>query len=117
MLLSLLDAGLGLFLNLVLPWVCWKRDVYLGKVDPRGTSQTCPDCGARVQKDLSLRMHQCPECGAAKPRDVASGQVINARGLSGVQIACGRDLSGALPRQDRTKQELSGAILRSDPYT
>jgi putative transposase len=112
-----LDAGLGQFLNQVLPWICWKRDVYLGKVDPSGTSQTCPDCGARVQKDLSVRVHECHECGSVKPRDVASGQVINTRGLSGVQIACGRDLSGALPRQDRTRQELSVVSLRSDPYT
>ncbi|NJK30717.1 MAG: transposase [Acaryochloris sp. RU_4_1] len=110
-----LDAGLGQFVNQILPWVCWKRDVYYGKVDPNGTSQECPDCGAAVKKDLSVRVHHCPECGSTKPRDIASGQVIQNRGLSAVglivdQIACGRDLSGALPRQDRVKQE----ALRSD---
>ncbi|MFQ3612452.1 MAG: transposase, partial [Cyanobacteriota bacterium] len=40
-----LDAGLGQFVNQILPWVCFKRDVYFAKVDPRGTSQECPDCG------------------------------------------------------------------------
>ncbi|ABW31978.1 transposase (plasmid) [Acaryochloris marina MBIC11017] len=103
-----LDAGLGQFLNVVLPWVCFKRGVYYVKVDPNGTSQECPDCGARVKKDLSVRIHECHECGSVKPRDVASGQVINARGLSGVQIASGRDLSGFQvtdARQDRTKLE------------
>jgi putative transposase len=110
-----LDAGLGQFVNQILPWVCWKRDVYYGKVDPNGTSQECPDCGAVVKKNLGVRVHHCAECGSVKPRDIASGQVIRNRGLSAVgliveQIACGRVLSGALPRQDRVKQE----SLRSD---
>jgi putative transposase len=90
-----LDAGLGQFVNQVLPWVCFKRGVYYGKVDPNGTSQTCPDCGARVQKDLSVRIHECHECGSVKPRDVAAGQLICARGLSGVEIASGAEVSGA----------------------
>lgn len=110
-----LDGGLGQFVNQILPWVCWKREVYYGKVDPNGTSQECPDCGTVVKKDLSVRVHHCSECGSTKPRDVASGQVIRNRGISAVglivdEIACGRDLSGALPRQDRVKQE----SLRSD---
>ena len=100
-----LDAGLGQFLNQVLPWVCWKRGVYYAKVDPNGTSQTCPDCGAKVRKDLSTRVHECHECGSVKPRDVASGEVIKARGLSGIENVCGWELSGAMPRQDRVKQK------------
>jgi putative transposase len=89
-----LDASLGQFVNQVLPWVCFKRGVYYSKVDPNGTSQTCPDCGARVKKDLSARIHECHECGSLKPRDVAAGQVICARGLSGVEIASGAEVSG-----------------------
>ncbi len=111
-----LDAGLGQFLNQVLPWVCFKRGVYLGKVDPNGTSQTCPDCGARAKKDLSVRVHECHECGSIKPRDIASGEVIKARGLSGIEIACGWDLSGSLEiatRQDRVKQEYLGGTLEA----
>lgn len=103
-----LDAGLGQFVNVVLPWVCFKRGVYYGKVDPNGTSQECPDCGARVKKDLSIRIHQCHECGSVKPRDVASGQVINARGLSGVQIVCGAEVAGVwetISSQLAAKQE------------
>jgi len=103
-----LDAGLGQFVNQVLPWVCMKRGVYYGKVDPNGTSQECPDCGARVKKDLSVRIHECHECGSVKPRDVASGQVIKARGLSGVEIASGVEVSGVLEtisRQLATKLE------------
>lgn len=96
-----LDAGLGQFVNQVLPWVCFKRGVYYGKVDPKGTSQECPDCGAGVKKDLSVRIHHCSECGSIKPRDVASGQVICARGLSGVEIASGAEVSGALETVSR----------------
>lgn len=99
----------------MLPWVCWKRGVYYGKVNPRGTSQECPDCGAEVRKELKDRIHHCGECGSIKPRDIASGQVIRNRGLSAVglttdQVISGRDLPGALPRQDRTKEIVAGAI-------
>jgi putative transposase len=108
-----LFSGLGQFVNQVLPWVCFKRGIYYGKVDPNGTSQTCPDCGAWVKKDLSVRIHECHECGSLKPRDVASGQVIKSRGLSGIEIASGWDLSGYQvtgARQDRVKDE----TLKSD---
>lgn len=108
-----LDAGLGQFVNQVVPWVCLKRGVYYGKVDPNGTSQTCPDCGARVKKDLSVRIHECHECGSVKPRDIAAAQVIKARGLSGIEIASGAEVSGVLEtisRQLATKLE----SLKSD---
>ncbi|MEN9224790.1 MAG: transposase [Thermostichus sp. HHBFW_bins_43] len=91
----ILDAGLGQFVNRILPWVCWKRDVYYAKVDPRGTSQECPDCGAEVRKDLSTRIHHCPECGSVKARDVAAAQVICTRGQRGTENACGVGAAGA----------------------
>ena len=103
-----LDAGLGQFVNQVLPWVCFKRGVYYGKVNAYGTSQECPDCGAKVKKGLSVRISHCHECGSIKPRDIAAAQVINARGFSGIENVCGWDLSGAefaQPRQDRVKQK------------
>jgi putative transposase len=34
-------------------WVCWKRGVYFAKVNPNGTSQTCPACLATVIKGHS----------------------------------------------------------------
>jgi putative transposase len=114
-----LDAALGQFVNQVLPWVCWKRDVYYGKVNPNGTSQECPDCGASVKKDLSARIHCCPECGSVKPRDIASSQVIVKRGLIAVgqtvdEIACGGDGTGAaMPSYHPLKQELLGVIQGS----
>ena len=44
-------------------------------VDPRGTSQTCPQCGDRVAKTLSDRMHIC-SCGCVMDRDVAAAVII-----------------------------------------
>lgn len=44
-------------------------------VDPRGTSQTCPECAAVVAKALAERAHRCP-CGCVLDRDVASARVI-----------------------------------------
>ena len=103
-----LDAGLGQFVYQVLPWVCFKRGVFYGKVDPKGTSQECPDCGATVRKDLSVRVHRCGEYGSTKPHDIAAAQVISARGQSGYENVCGWDLSGhgaTHARQDRVKQK------------
>lgn len=115
-----LDAGLGQFVNQVLPWVCFKRGVFYGKVDAYGTSQECPDCGAKVKKDLSVRVSHCHECGSIKPRDIAAAQVINARGQWASQMVCGWDLPGAettQARQDRVKQKRSGVNHRSPRCT
>lgn len=115
-----LDAGLGQFVNQVLPWVCWKRDVYYAKVDHRGTSQECPDCGATVRKTLSDRMHKCHECGSIKPRDVASAQVICSRGQRQLENACGVEVTGVsatVSSQLALKQEIFGAIRGISHHT
>lgn len=44
-------------------------------VDPRGTSQTCPECGTIAAKTLAQREHRC-ECGCGLDRDVAAARVI-----------------------------------------
>ena len=77
------DASFGQFLDL-LKWVCWKRGCYFEKVDPRGTSQTCPECGTTVQKALKEREHICPECGYRTHRDHAAAQMVRLRGLESV---------------------------------
>lgn len=76
-----LDAAWGSFLD-ILQWVSWKRGVYFAKVDPNGTSQTCPQCGTHTgKKQLSDRVHHCDECGYTTDRDVAAAQVVVQRGL------------------------------------
>jgi putative transposase len=44
-------------------------------VNPRGTSQTCPECGQIARKTLSQRRHTC-DCGCDIDRDVAAARVI-----------------------------------------
>jgi putative transposase len=48
------------------------------EVDPRGTSQTCPECGTIKPKTLSERTHRC-ECGCVRNRDVAAAQIVHFR--------------------------------------
>lgn len=45
-------------------------------VDPRGTSQTCPECGMIKRKTLAERMHRCIDCGCIQDRDVAAAQIV-----------------------------------------
>jgi putative transposase len=43
-------------------------------VDPRGTSQTCPECGTIKRKTLAERRHTC-DCGHHADRDVAAARI------------------------------------------
>ncbi|MBK4729704.1 transposase [Oxynema sp. CENA135] len=95
------DAAFGQFLSLT-EWVCWKRGVYFAKVNPHGTSQTCPSCFATVSKGLEVREHHCPECGYRTHRDHAAAEMVLHRGqenvvsqgLWGTETACQVGLSG-----------------------
>lgn len=79
-----LDAGFGNFL-VYLEWVCWKRGVYFAKVNPNGTSQTCPNCNHHTgKKELSERVHRCGGCGFETDRDIAAAMVVMQRGLAAV---------------------------------
>ncbi|NEO39842.1 MAG: transposase [Moorea sp. SIOASIH] len=94
-----LDASFGQFFN-ILAWVCWKRGVYLDKVDYRFASQICPNCGTHTgKKNLSERIHKCPECQYEINRNVAAAKVICQRGITAVgqiveKIDCVGGLSG-----------------------
>jgi putative transposase len=97
----MLDGGFGQFRSIV-KYVCWKLGKFFGEVNARGTSQECPECGAKVKKNLQLRVHFCPECNYTTHRDVASAQVIRNRGLSlistlglsGTETVCAGVLAG-----------------------
>ena len=41
----------------------------VSEVPAKDTSQLCSQCGARVPKDLSVRVHSCPLCGLTIDRD------------------------------------------------
>ncbi|MDJ0594818.1 MAG: transposase [Pleurocapsa sp. MO_226.B13] len=74
-----IDAAFGKQRD-ILEYVARKRDVFVGRVDHRGTSQVCPNCRTEVRKDLSVRLSECNECGYVVDRDIASGQEICNRG-------------------------------------
>lgn len=79
-----LDAGWGGFLE-ILGWVCKKRGIYFARVNPNGTSQTCPNCGTHTgKKELDVRVHHCDQCGYTTDRDVAAAIVVEQRGLTAV---------------------------------
>jgi len=59
--------------------------VYFARVDAKGTSQTCPECGTHTgQKTLAERWHKCERCGYETDRDIAAAQVVVKRGLVAV---------------------------------
>jgi len=97
-----IDAGFGQFRS-ILKWVGKKRGVFVGEVDCRGTSQTCPNCRITVRKELSERIHSCPECKYEVDRDIASAQEICNRGIE--------TYPGTLEKQEIGSQvEVSGAM-------
>jgi putative transposase len=79
---SVNDAAWSLFLNL-LEYKVANTGSKLVRVDPRYTSQICPECGTIAKKELSVRLHSC-HCGCEMHRDTAAALVILARGLSGM---------------------------------
>jgi len=118
---QMLDAGFGQF-RTITKYVCWKRGKFFGEVSARGTSQECPECGATVKKDLSVRVHHCQKCGFIADRDVASGQVIRNRGIelistdgqSVIQNAYADGLPGTEIPQSRSKSKTrKGATRKS----
>jgi putative transposase len=76
---SISDAGWSQFLSILsFKAACAGRSVVA--VDPAYTSQLCSDCGALVQKGLSVRWHACPVCSLKLHRDHNSARTIQGRG-------------------------------------
>lgn len=73
------DAGWSSFTHILLEKAESAGRV-VEKVDPRRTSQTCPDCGHVQPKTLSEREHRC-SCGCIMDRDVAAAKVILSRAV------------------------------------
>jgi putative transposase len=78
---SIHDAGWGMFINALSYKAEWAGRTFV-KVNPNGTSQICSNCGAKVPKDLSVRIHNCPYCGIVLHRDYNSALNIKSLGRS-----------------------------------
>ena len=74
-----IDAAFGQFRS-ILKYVGGARGKFVGEVDHKGTSQTCPNCRTSVRKELKDRWHSCKTCRYECDRDIASAQEICNRG-------------------------------------
>jgi putative transposase len=81
------DAAWSMLTNM-LAYKAERAGCKLVKVDPRGTSQTCPECGAVAKKTLAERMHSCA-CGCTLDRDVAAAIMVHHRAFGLPHGACG----------------------------
>jgi putative transposase len=71
------DAAWGTFVQMV-AYKAESAGCEVVKVDPRWTSQTCPECGTIAKKTLDERKHIC-DCGCSLDRDVAGAMVVHQR--------------------------------------
>ncbi len=78
------DAGWSAFLQVLANKAeCAGREFV--KVDARGTSQECSECGTVVRKGLHVRVHRCPNCGLEVDRDVNAARNVKGRGTAFVE--------------------------------
>lgn len=75
---SVNDAGWGQFIAILTVKAANAGRVVVA-VNPSGTSQECPRCGAVAKKTLSERIHHCRSCGFRCDRDQAAAMVIRQR--------------------------------------
>lgn len=80
---GLLDAGIGIFIS-QLTYKAESAGGRLIKVNPRGTSIDCSDCGEPVRKTLATRTHRCV-CGLVLDRDINAARniLLRARAVAG----------------------------------
>lgn len=65
---SISDSGWGIFKE-VLRFKAEEAGRVVVEVNPQYTSQDCSNCGDRVKKELSERIHSCTQCGLVLDRD------------------------------------------------
>lgn len=103
---ALADAAPGRLISMI-RYKAERAGGVIVEIDPRGTSQTCPSCGAKVAKALSQRRHVC-RCGADMHRDHAAAMVILERGLAAAH-------AGGTARADAKSKERHAARPKARP--
>ena len=78
---SISDAGWGQFVS-ILTQKAESAARQVIAVHPAHTSQDCFNCGTRVPKELSVRVHSCPHCGFEAGRDHNAALNILSKGLN-----------------------------------
>lgn len=110
---SILDASWSEFVR-QLEYKTADRGKLLVKVDPRGTSQECSECGRVVPKSLSVRVHECP-CGYTADRDVnAAKNVLNRVPRVPGEMTLGESAlaGGKVPRRGSLNREALQTFLQ-----
>lgn len=79
---SINDAGWGQFIS-ILTFKAENAGLKVVAINPNGTSQECSNCGTKVIKPLSERMHNCPNCKVSLCRDLNAAINIKNRGAHG----------------------------------
>ncbi|NIU84729.1 MAG: IS200/IS605 family element transposase accessory protein TnpB [Candidatus Thorarchaeota archaeon] len=74
------DVAWGVFKQLLL-YKAASAGAEVVFVAPKGTTQTCANCGSHVPKGIWERTHKCHECGFTLPRDYNAALTILQRGL------------------------------------
>jgi len=78
------DAGWGQFI-IILSNKAENAGLKVMSVNPNGTSQECSNCGHKVKKRLSQRMHNCPVWHTSLCRDLNAATNIKARGTQALK--------------------------------
>jgi putative transposase len=96
---SIMDASWGAFLD-ILEAKAENAGHQVIRVNPRSTTQTCSNCGERIQKSLSVRTHVCTSCGYVADRDVNAAQNIlsKARAWPSGTVSAGSPVELRSPR-------------------
>lgn len=81
---SVNDAGWGQFVT-ILTNKAENAGLKVIAVNPNGTSQECSNCGHKVKKTLSQRMHNCPVCHTSICRELNASINIKNRGTHGLK--------------------------------
>jgi putative transposase len=81
---SINDASWGTFARF-LAYKAEEAGCEVVKVNPRGTSQNCSQCGIKVPKTLAQRWHLCPNCGLHLDRDINASRNILKTSIRGIR--------------------------------
>ncbi len=97
---SIYDVAWGKFLT-ILEAVALRSGIHFVKVNPHGTTIDCSQCGTKVPKTLSVRLHKCPKCLLELDRDENAAINILYKGLTavGLTVAAYRRLSVCTPNE------------------
>jgi putative transposase len=89
---GIMDSAWGMLLR-VLAAKAEEAGLPLVRVNPKGTTQRCSQCGSLVRKTLRDRVHDCAACGLRMDRDLNAARNINDLGWRSAELLAAEDLS------------------------